>query len=306
MPRVRGYYDVRAPAVLRTTFEDHSPRQAVASCKTHCLFFFIGEDTLVNTHFAVPILRAPLLTDTRWSTVGPGTREDFVHRRGGVHRPVLDVPQHLLQWWRTSQWSCSDCNYCSCGGAHHANSCCIRSTCSRGGAHFTSFCNDRGTRAGGGAHRTSSCCNRSTCAKGGVVRTSSGSDRSTCAVVEHIVIGCSDRSTCASDGVRHISTCRDCSTCAVVEYIVPALTVIAPALACGVLRNCGNRSIRMSVGELRGCSRSQLLLQWWNTLCQSLPCLWRQFKSCSQRQRLWQSTSGQCLLSQRRPLQLCA
>ena len=91
-----------------------------------------------------------------------------------------------------------------------------------------------------------------------------------------------------------------------VEYIVPALTVIAPALACGVPRNCGNRSTRISVGELRGCSRSQLLLQWWNTLCQSLPCLWRHCQSCSQRQRLWQSTSGQCLLSQRRPLQLCA
>ena len=91
-----------------------------------------------------------------------------------------------------------------------------------------------------------------------------------------------------------------------VEYIVSALTVIAPALACGVPRNCGNRSTRISVGELRGCSRSQLLLQWWNTLCQSLSCLWRQFQSCSQRQRLWQSTSGQCLLSQRRPLQLCA
>ena len=91
-----------------------------------------------------------------------------------------------------------------------------------------------------------------------------------------------------------------------VEYIVPALTVIAPALACGVPRNCGNRSTRISVGELRGCSRSQLLLQWWNTLCQSLPCLWRHFQSCSQRQRLCQSTSGQCLLSQRRPLQLCA
>ena len=53
-----------------------------------------------------------------------------------------------------------------------------------------------------------------------------------------------------------------------------------------VPRNCGNRSIRISVGELRGCSRSQLLLQWWNTPCQSLPCLWRHFQSCSQRQHL--------------------
>ena len=122
----------------------------------------------------------------------------------------------------------------------------------------------------------------------------------------HSTVSCSDRSTCASDGVRHTSSCRDRSTCAVVEYIVPALTVIAPALACGVPRNCGNRSTRISIGELRGCSRSQLLLQWWNTLCQSLSCLWRQFQSCSQRQRLWQCTSGQCLLSQRRPLQLCA
>ena len=72
------------------TFEDHSPRQAVASCKTHCLLFFLGEDTLVNTHFAAPILRAPLLTDTRWSTVRPGTREG--------HRTA--------SWWCTSSSSC--------------------------------------------------------------------------------------------------------------------------------------------------------------------------------------------------------
>ena len=28
--------------------------------------------------FVAPILAAPLLIDTRWSTVGPGTLEDFV------------------------------------------------------------------------------------------------------------------------------------------------------------------------------------------------------------------------------------
>ena len=91
---VNGFVDAKGsvgtPAVLRTTFEDHSPRQAVASCKTHCLLFFLGEDTLVNTHFAAPILRAPLLTDTRWSTVGPGTRGRC---------PVLPGSHHKLGSW---------------------------------------------------------------------------------------------------------------------------------------------------------------------------------------------------------------
>ena len=43
--------------------------------------------THVSRHIVVaPILSAPLLTDTRRSTVGPGTREDLACVVGGVRR----------------------------------------------------------------------------------------------------------------------------------------------------------------------------------------------------------------------------
>ena len=56
--------------------------------------------THVSRHIVVaPILSAPLLTDTRRLTVGPGTREDHdaVQASGGVHRAS----------------SCRDCSVCA-------------------------------------------------------------------------------------------------------------------------------------------------------------------------------------------------
>ena len=47
---------------------------------------------LVMTRFCGSLLAAPVLTDTRRSTVGPGTHED----RDAV--PLLQWPQFLLQW----------------------------------------------------------------------------------------------------------------------------------------------------------------------------------------------------------------
>ena len=60
-------------------FEDHVPRQA--GCKTRSRIF--GASLIVMTRMSrhsvvAPILAAPLLTDTRRLTVGPGTREDLV------------------------------------------------------------------------------------------------------------------------------------------------------------------------------------------------------------------------------------
>ena len=69
----RDYGGVGAP------FEDHVPRQA--GCKTQSRNF--GASLIVMTRMSrhsvvAPIPAAPLLTDTRRLTVGPGTREDLV------------------------------------------------------------------------------------------------------------------------------------------------------------------------------------------------------------------------------------
>ena len=55
----------------RTTHQDRHVAR-------HMVSLHLGQDTLVKTWFCDSILSAPLLTDPRRLTVGPGTREDIV------------------------------------------------------------------------------------------------------------------------------------------------------------------------------------------------------------------------------------
>ena len=63
----------------RTSLEDHSPRQDVSQfSKTH-RFLSFSVMTHMSRHIVVaPFPAAPLLTETRRSAVGSGTREDIV------------------------------------------------------------------------------------------------------------------------------------------------------------------------------------------------------------------------------------
>ena len=72
---------------LRTTHQDKMCR---SSQDTSFLRFSVM--THMSRHIVVaPILSAPLLTDTRRSTVGPGTREDVVPSSCCVRIAVLEV-----------------------------------------------------------------------------------------------------------------------------------------------------------------------------------------------------------------------
>ena len=74
-----------APAVVASLrcagvpLEDHTPRQAQSQDKI-CRKFWCSfcHDTHVKTQCCGSHPAAPLLTDTRWLTVGPGTCEDLV------------------------------------------------------------------------------------------------------------------------------------------------------------------------------------------------------------------------------------
>ena len=111
---------------LRSTYDVRGPLSfACRHYKTCCMQTFLFPVVARSSRHVVvaPILAAPLLTDTRRSTVGPGTHEDImsgrVQRRGGVHRAS----------------SCG--GICSSGGVHRTVSCSDRSTCASDGAHLT-------------------------------------------------------------------------------------------------------------------------------------------------------------------------
>ena len=95
----------------RPLLEDHSPRQAVVSLQDTPVLLVLAMTHLSRHSFVVPILAAPLSTDTRRSTVGPGTREDTVPSfwcvrsarvRGEVHRVRRQWPNTSRQRYRVS------------------------------------------------------------------------------------------------------------------------------------------------------------------------------------------------------------
>ena len=74
------------------TLEDHSPRLS-----RHIVFFsFLVLTHMQDTGLWLPSLRAPLLTDPRRSTVGPGTREDHDAVQA-THAPGVSTSHQLLQ-----------------------------------------------------------------------------------------------------------------------------------------------------------------------------------------------------------------
>ena len=85
----------------RTTHQDKICR---SSQDTSFLRFSVM--THMSRHIVVaPILSAPLLTDTRRSTVGPGMREDIACVVGGVLAlaPAPVAFAALCSWWSTSR-----------------------------------------------------------------------------------------------------------------------------------------------------------------------------------------------------------
>ena len=77
-------YIAPAPAVVAALrcagepLEDHSPTQASFKTQSRKFWGSFCHDTHVKTQCCGSHPAAPLLTDTRWLTVGPGTREDLV------------------------------------------------------------------------------------------------------------------------------------------------------------------------------------------------------------------------------------
>ena len=134
---------------LRRSRTTHQDRHVV--CKTHCFFVLSQtllrcrcQDTHVKTYVVASFPAAPLLTDIRRSTVGPGTLEDFVvtvysvvmeyiapalalfkllYNRstctGGKVLFCLQWPQNLRQWWCHRASSCCDCITCAKTGVVH-------------------------------------------------------------------------------------------------------------------------------------------------------------------------------------------
>ena len=141
---------------LRRSRTTHQDKMCRSSQDTSFLRFSVM--THMARHIVVaPILAAPLLTDIRQSTVGPGTHEDIVTSfwcvhsasvRGGVHRvrrqwpntsrqrtpcqshqrlwssnfgaaPAVSVSQCLLCWNRQCLWSGTSCQSLPCRICQH-------------------------------------------------------------------------------------------------------------------------------------------------------------------------------------------
>ena len=113
---------------LRRSRTTHQDRHVV--CKTHCFLDLSQtvsrrrcQDTHVKTYVVASFPAAPLLTDTRRSTVGPGTLEDFVVT---VYNVVMEYIAPALAsfmlWYNRST--------CSSGGYSPVFS--GRSTCANG------------------------------------------------------------------------------------------------------------------------------------------------------------------------------
>ena len=177
--------------VVPASLEDHSPRQACRFCKTHCFLDLSQtlsrrrcQDTHVKTYVVASFPAAPLLTDTRRSTVGPGTLEDFVVT---VYSVVMEYIAPALALFKSLVY---------------------RSTAPV--VEYSPVCSGRSTCASGGAHRVSSCCNRIKCAVGAFI-TPVPAVCSICAVVETLRTSfCSNCCGCASNGVHRTSSCRNC------------------------------------------------------------------------------------------------
>ena len=61
----------------RPSLEDHSPRQAVVSLQDTPVLSVLAMTHKSRHSVVAPVLGSPLSTDTRRSTVGLGTREDY-------------------------------------------------------------------------------------------------------------------------------------------------------------------------------------------------------------------------------------